>query len=133
MKSSRFRVETDGRSVSEPPRERSQRLIGLLPPVIRIGPHDYAIVVMDRHYSTAQNIDGQHASHEGLIRISDSFATPSRACEVFVHECLHALFDVFGFRPNDDEERVVDGLSFGLAGLFRDNPWLAGWVGETTQ
>ena len=115
------------------PREASEALIKRLPAVVRVGPHDYQIVVMTRIEAEQKNIYGHHSPLEGVIRISPTFPAPTRAVATFLHECLHAIHDWGDLQDGDKEEHLIDVLATGLTGLFRDNPWLLGWVGEAMK
>ena len=115
------------------PRAFAESMVKALPTKVRIGPHDYQIEIW-RHAQIVSNDRLGECSHiEATIRVADSFPTAGRAAETFIHECLHGMYYTMDMRDNDDQERVVSSLGKGIIGLFRDNPWLARWIGEATK
>jgi hypothetical protein len=113
--------------------ERGAAAIKALPSEIKVGAYTYKIVVMGSQESAAKGRYGECASVELRIGIQEWFASPAKAVDTFLHECLHAVFYERGIENEDKEERTVGILSTGLTALFLDNPWLPGWISENLK
>jgi hypothetical protein len=115
------------------PSERGAAAVKALPSEIKVGAYTYKIVVMGSQESAAKGRYGECASVELRIGIQEWFASPAKAVDTFLHECLHAIFYERGIEGEDKEERTVGLLSTGLTALFLDNPWLPGWISENLK
>ena len=62
------------------------------------------------------------------IGLQDKYVSDQREAEIALHETLHAVFEVYGVRPKDSEERIVGQMSLGLAQIVRDNPKFINWL-----
>lgn len=113
--------------------ERAAAAVKALPSEIKVGAYTYKIVVMGSQESAAKGRYGECASVELRIGIQEWFASPAKAVDTFLHECLHAVFFERGIENEDREERTVGILSTGLTALFLDNPWLPGWISENLK
>lgn len=109
-------------------RLRAEALMKTLPAVIRIGAHDYEIALWSPIEAEQRQLHGHHSHLEMKLRLAPSFATATYAAQVFLHECLHALYDARALAEGDKQERIVDSFATGLVTLFRDNPWLTVWL-----
>jgi hypothetical protein len=100
--------------------------IDTLPGSVRIGSLDYAIeIVRD---SWAEGCPWGECDYSTLtIRVKRDQPSSVFACDTVMHEFMHAIYRE---RIEDEagEERIVTAMSQGWTGLFRDNPWLPGWV-----
>jgi hypothetical protein len=114
--------------VRRTPAERAKILIDALPETVRIGSHDYALVRMPALETSSKNRWGECSHIEATIRISEAFPTPTKLIETFLHEMLHGLWFTHSVYDEDREEQTCDKVAKGLTCLFRDNPWLAGWI-----
>lgn len=101
-----------------------------LPASVRIGPFDFTIELMSRHEATGRSRYGECAIVEQKIRVSEDFASPVKAADTFIHECLHGLWWTMSLEDGDKQERIVCALSTALTILYRDNPWLLGWLAD---
>ena len=102
--------------------------VAALPASIKVAGYDFAIVRRSRHSQDSVRSWGACATAEQTISVQDSFPTPFKAVDTFLHETMHAIYWAYGVHDDDKEERIVAALSTGLMTLHRDNPWLAGWI-----
>jgi hypothetical protein len=97
-----------------------------LPQTVKVG---YQVVSVE--YITRLTDDegralcGSFSGPEMKISI-DSMLQGPRLLDTFLHECLHAMFYLYGWSSteNHDEESVAHCLGFGLTMLLQDNPGL---------
>lgn len=109
-----------------PPAVRARTLLDSLPDVVRIGAHDYAIQRISSFHGEDRFGLCDHVDQ--AIRMAPH-ASPTDLAETFLHECLHAVWRRRALeKSGEGAERVVSTLADALVGLFRDNPWLAGWI-----
>lgn len=108
--------------------EFARRLIKKLPSTLRVGAFDFKIEIWASTSAAANNRFGEFSAVEQTIRISEDIATRHKVAHTFIHEALHAAYWVYGVDDGDKEERIVSALSVGIVALFRDNPWLPGWI-----
>jgi len=105
--------------------------IAALPRTVKVGPYDWAVMVMD---GGEGELCGQADFSVHQIRLwPANLASPSHVVGVFLHECLHVIFDVQNLvkmkRDKDErEEAIVLGFESGLISLFRDNQKLLTWL-----
>jgi hypothetical protein len=110
------------------PRERVAILIQALPDTVRIGPHDYAVRAWNALEGESARRFAQIDHLQLVISVSESHAAPSQLCDTFVHELLHGVWRHADLGEEAKEERSVTVFAGGLVALFRDNPWLPGWI-----
>lgn len=98
-----------------------------LPKTISIGYQDIKILKSDF-------LDGYgvYLGDRGEIRILDDLEG-IEVLNTVLHECLHALFDLYGIRPAIKEDRgveesIVSALGNGLTEIFKRNPNLVKWI-----
>ena len=126
----------DPRNTFAEPSDPATRLFNKLPTTIRIGAHDYRIVKLSRLESEQRQVAAEFRPIVGEITLAFN-VLPTRMADALLHEALHGLFrhtalnndGVSEFR----EESVVSHLAEGLTSLFRDNPWLTGWLAEAVR
>lgn len=98
-----------------------------LPETICIGYQD--IEVLETDFPDYDH--GVYLSDRSQIRIQKGMAA-REGLNTVLHECLHAIIYVYGFKSyfktDDDEEKLVGALGNGLAEVFSRNPELAKWV-----
>jgi hypothetical protein len=110
-------------------RRRRQTAAPRLPPVVRVGPFDMAVVKLDA--AAGKDDFGQFSADRLEIRLRENFVSPHLAADTVIHEVLHALWWVMDVRPKAGEEHVVTLLSTGLTQFFRDNPAVLAWLRES--
>lgn len=106
----------------------ARALIKKLPKTLRVGAFDFSIEVWASTSSAANRRFGECSTVEQTIRISEDLATRYKVMNTFMHEALHAAYWVYGVDDEDKEERIVNAMSTAMVALFRDNPWLPGWI-----
>jgi hypothetical protein len=112
------------------PEVRARILFDCLPESVRIGPHEYRI---DRQsVFNGEGMLGTLDYKESAIRLKPH-PTPSTLVDTLLHECVHAMWWQAGLERTGDKEPVAQMLGAGLTALFRDNPWLAGWISGAVQ
>jgi hypothetical protein len=109
-----------------PPAERARILLAALPATVRIGPHDYAIARFDG-FGDGGSRYGSIDFLASVLRLSDH-ASPTNLADTFFHEVVHGIWRNAALEKESTEEVVAGAFGAGLVGLFRDNPWLAGWI-----
>lgn len=100
---------------------------------VRIGAFDFDIKFWDTHETYSTQKFGECSSVEFVIRMQREFQCRTKAVDTLFHEILHAMYYTYGIRSGDDEERTVAAISTGLVALFRDNPWLIGFIHATAS
>lgn len=107
-----------------------------LPTTVRIGPHDYTIKQWGKMAADNDGSLGLCDKTTSTILVAD-YLSDQKACEVLIHECLHACYDVAGlhYGPGKgdatvEEERLVNGLAYAVTGVLRDNPQLLAYVAK---
>lgn len=96
-----------------------------LPKKIRIMAYDYEIRNMTQQEQRDGKYLGTCLNSEAQITINGSWK-PQVQATTFLHEIIHAIAHQMGkFNLSDEqEEKVVEGLSTGICVLMRDNPKL---------
>jgi hypothetical protein len=107
-----------------------EQAVAKLPASIRVGPFDYAIERMTSNQSASMRRWGEFSSMESVIRVSTNFPTAVKAVDTLLHEVGHAIWFAWGIEKGDDEERVVGNAAMGWVTVYRNNPWLLGWIAE---
>lgn len=95
---------------------------------IKIGYQEVAVeFVMRLTDDDGHALCGMFSGPEMKITI-DSMIQGPRLVDTFLHECIHAMFYIYGWGSTEDhdEESVAHCVGFGLAMLLRDNPDLGG-------
>lgn len=103
-------------------------LLRRLPPYVRVGAHDWRIILWPANKAIGEARNGECCSAMQEIRIQESLPTRYTAVDVVLHEITHAVYWGTSLDDKDEEERIVESISMGLTGLFRDNPWLPDWI-----
>ena len=100
-----------------------------LPPSVKIGHLDYALLILRPKLATEGSRYGEcsHLSQE--IRIDHSHE-PRKVAQTLLHEITHAIWGMYGLEDEDKEERFVNVLANGWAQVWRDNPAVFLWIGE---
>ena len=111
------------------PNEAGRRAIDALPRKIKIAGFDFQIKRWTHHESSGVQRYGEFSSIEQVIRLQHDMPSAFKAVDTFLHELGHALYWVFGLKSEDDEERTGSTMSSGWVTVYRDNPWLAKWIG----
>jgi hypothetical protein len=104
------------------------KLVKSLPKSVRVGPYDIALEPMTPARQHTEDATGYFAYAETKIAFEAHPVSGPYAADTLIHEISHAIYYVYGIKSEDDEERTVSTLSTGLVQVFRDNPWLLGWL-----
>jgi hypothetical protein len=83
---------------------------------VKVGPFDLKIVNIDRTDDW-----GYYDPIKLEIGVQNNADRNVRA-ETLVHEILHVIWDVYGVKKGDGEERTVTALAIGISASIRDNP-----------
>lgn len=111
---------------------RGEEVVKRLPPSIKVAAYTFIIVPWHSLVAGGNQRWGECSTLEQRISIQSNMPSPEKAIDTFLHEVLHAIYWAYGFDDADKEERIVGTLGTALTALHRDNPWLAGWLGEAT-
>ena len=57
--------------------------------------------------------------------------SPVKAADTLLHEAGHAIYATYALADEDKEERIVAVFATAWAQVFRDNPWLLGWLARS--
>jgi hypothetical protein len=109
------------------------KLVQSLPDSIRVGPYDIALEAMTPSQQHTVDATGYFAYAELKIGFEAYPASKAYAADTLLHEVSHAIYWVYGIKSEDDEERTVSTLSTGWVQVYKDNPWLAGWLKKALQ
>lgn len=101
------------------------------PKKIKIGPYDYAVVILDK--SEARGNYGAFVSEDQEIRLRDSFRSPHMMADTLLHEVLHGVWFVHGIVARDGEERIIGQMATGLTQVLRDNPDLVAFLRDSLK
>ena len=96
-----------------------------LPAHIKVGPFDVAVVEIAADVASRLREDGDFDGD--TIHVAAGQHGPALA-DTVLHELLHAIFQTFALKDDDDEERIVSALATGIIGVLRDNPNFATWL-----
>lgn len=105
-------------------------VIDQLPATVRIGPFDFGLEKWPLLEATAASRWGECDKALLKIRVQERFPTNHKAVDTLLHEICHAIYWAFNIMDEDGEERTVQAMSTGWTSVFRDNPWLSGWIKE---
>ena len=100
-----------------------------MPSSVKIGWAEYSIQHWDHLTAVSSRRRGEQSDIEKVIRV-DSFLDPRSVAETLLHEIIHAVYSVFQMGREDDEERITQITSNGLATAMRDNPDVFAWIAE---
>jgi hypothetical protein len=95
-----------------------------LPKTVKIGHLD-----MDIRLGTLDGLDGQ-CDIEGRMITLDAAGRGAIRRDTLLHECLHAIWYVYGIDDKDGEERTINCISTALTTMFRDSPKVAAYLIE---
>lgn len=105
--------------------------LDLLPATIKIGPHDWHIVVTDKMEAEADGHKnyGETNTYTLTLRLNPTIiATCSMAISVFLHELYHAgLFSLGAKQPKQEEPQALLNETL-YSMIFKDNIWLLDWM-----
>jgi hypothetical protein len=104
-----------------------------LPETVRVGAFTFAIDKWTSHKAAGNSRYGECSSIEQKIGVQRDMATPEKAVDTFLHEVGHAIYWAYGFEAGDKEERIVSGFASAWVQVYRDNPWLLGWIAKTLE
>lgn len=114
--------------------QRGMRAIAQLPKTIRVGHCDFDVIVSTTEHANAHAFYGKTSARENTFWFAPDPGSAMNAVDTVLHEIGHAIFWAYGIKESDDEERVVSiAFGTGLSQVFRDNPWLTGWLAEHTR
>lgn len=99
---------------------------------IRVAAFDFAVVTTSMAEATAEHRLGSFSALQNRIAITPD-ADRMKVLDTLLHEILHAAWWAYGVRDSDDEERTVATLSTALTQIFRDNPDLLRFIGESVR
>lgn len=97
-----------------------------LPETICIGYQDIEVIETD----FPDGEQGVYISDKSQIRIQKDLSS-RESLNTVLHECLHAVFCVYGINEEKDkesEEKLVTALGNGLTEVLSRNPELVKWV-----
>lgn len=100
--------------------------MSFLPQRVKVGYADVSVEFVNRLTDDAgQAICGSFNEKNLTIQI-DSMFQGARLVDTFLHECIHAMFYIYGWASTSKhkEESVAHCLGFGLVKLLQDNPGL---------
>lgn len=97
-----------------------------LPKKIKIGPHTYAVAVVDCVPDEDETL-AQIDTNALLIQVIRKCPSASVVAGNIFHECLHGIWHERGLGKRPDEERVVLQFEGGMIQLFQDNPKFLRW------
>ncbi len=96
-----------------------------LPPSLRIGPYDIAIIIKDK----VSEADDAGLYHNGIsINLKKDQYNPIFAVDTVLHEINHCIYRCAGLGKAAPEETAVTAMATGLTQVFRDNPKLLKWL-----
>ena len=100
------------------------------PPTIKLGGHDWTI----RHAASISDSEeflyGRTSTRKSLIEVEAS-QSPQQKRDTVLHEVLHACLTHLSITlVDDEEEKIVRGLTPWLLAALRDNPKLVRFLLE---
>ena len=104
-----------------------------LPNKIKIGPHDYRIEVIHDLTAASRGEWGFNSAIELKISLQQTFPSPTRAAETFLHEVGHGVFNICHIGDGEKEEEIITRTTKMWVAVYRDNPWLLDWIKECMQ
>lgn len=118
--------------MSRSPRTVEACIAGL-PTTIKIGAYDWSVEILEEGQGDPDSCGQADFEVRHLRLWPTRLTSPAHAVGIFLHECLHVIYDVQNLitmkRDKEDrEEQIVLGFEAGLVSLFRDNPKLLTWM-----
>lgn len=104
-----------------------------LPATMRIGAFTFVIEKWTATRAAGNGRYGECSTVELRISIQRDMAGPEKAVDTFFHEVGHAIFWANGMSEEDKEERTVGAFGSAWVQLYRDNPWLLGWIAKALE
>jgi hypothetical protein len=98
-----------------------------LPSKVRVGYRDFAITTWAPAEAYVRERAAECDKFNLIIRVRADLP-PSVMAECLLHEVIHAAYEMAALERNDDEERVVTGLTNQLSQIWRDNPELVAYL-----
>ena len=92
-----------------------------IPTEVYIGPYTYKVVVENDNWFNKHGVYGLMDRRDMTLSIYLGPDFPT-VFDTFLHECLHAMWDLMHLADSDGEEACVTRLSTALTMFFRDNP-----------
>jgi hypothetical protein len=102
----------------------------LLPKAIRVGAFDFAVEELKPMTAGALRRFGEFSAMENCIRV-DPQADRIKVLDTLLHEIGHAIFWAYNIDDKDDEERTVGIQASAWTQIYRDNPDLLRFIGES--
>lgn len=93
-----------------------------LPQKVRIGPYWYDIELQDESWRTKEGAYGLCEVEKKVITIAELSADAGTYFDTFLHECLHACWDLMKLKEQEEEETTVNALATALTQILADNP-----------
>lgn len=100
-----------------------------IPKKLKIGYHDYEVIEWTAFEVDLSGTWGQCDKNEKKIYVCTETNSKSVA-DIFLHECMHAIWEYFNLDEEESEENAISRLSSGLIALFVDNPKTLEWLTE---
>jgi hypothetical protein len=102
----------------------------MLPKKLRIGGRTYKIMSWQAKEAATAGKFAECDKVNKIIRVDESWGEVEAAASL-LHEILHAVFEEYVMKPDDDEERTVTTMEKGLIQVIKDNPKLWEYIGES--
>lgn len=112
--------------------EIGRAAVEALPEFIRIGPFNFAITKMSENRASSERRYGFCSTVEQEIGIQRNVPSAQKAVDTFLHEINHAIYYAYDLQDDDKEERTCGSMATAMVQIFRDNPWVAEWIGVWT-
>lgn len=94
-----------------------------LPTHIKIGGITYTVRVVDDLHDKHTPLLGWHKPSTCELLL-DASLVPQAQYQVLWHEIVHGILTVAGFVEENQNERLIDALGYGMLQVLRDNPEL---------
>ena len=106
--------------------------MAIIPETIKIGCITYTVALIKK--KQLGDYWGRLDKIKQVVEILHSLA-PQRKAETLFHEVLHGAYELAGLNHIEEpsEEQVVNGLSYQLVQILRDNPNLVAYVLEPEE
>lgn len=92
-----------------------------MPFQLKVGSITYRVVEWPYQETLALNADGQCDLIRRIIRVREDMNRDDKA-RTFLHEILHAAYNMGNLADGESEEKVVTVLANQMAQIWRDNP-----------
>jgi hypothetical protein len=112
------------------------RVLATLPRRIRVGPLVYTVETCDvlEPDKKGESAMGFHEEAACRILLLKGHYNPVQVVVTMLHELIHALTTQSGcYSSYAIEERYASALSYGFAGLFKNNPGLVDWIKNSLE